>query len=103
VAEHWRLAIRVPVLSARDNALLAQVELVAALVVPMIDVSNDIFVTQATTSERGAGSAVRPHSEGNAHREQVPSFCRTCQFCGCWTNAKLRRCCQKGYAEDAKK
>jgi hypothetical protein len=28
---------------------------------------------ESTTSERGAGSAARPHAEGNAHREQVPS------------------------------
>ena len=25
---------------------------------------------------------------------------RRCRHCGCWTNAKLRRCCPKGEAED---
>lgn len=27
----------------------------------------------STTGKRAAGSAARPHAEGNAHREQVPS------------------------------
>ena len=26
---------------------------------------------------------------------------RTCEFCGCNTNAKLRRCCEKGVAADS--
>jgi len=26
---------------------------------------------------------------------------RICQFCGCRTNAHLRRCCDEGYTEDA--
>lgn len=28
---------------------------------------------------------------------------RTCEFCGCHTNAALRRCCEKGMAADKKK
>jgi hypothetical protein len=28
---------------------------------------------------------------------------RTCQFCGCRTNALLRRCCDKGHDEDSSK
>jgi hypothetical protein len=32
-----------------------------------------IEVAYRTTSERAAGSAARPHDDGNAHREQVPS------------------------------
>lgn len=26
---------------------------------------------------------------------------RVCEFCGCLTNAKLRRCCRKGMAADS--
>jgi len=32
---------------------------------------------------------------------QEPEF-RTCQFCGCYSNALVRACCRKGIEDDAR-
>ena len=35
------------------------------------------------------------------HRPEHGEGWRTCEFCGCNTNAKLRRCCERGFVADS--
>lgn len=30
----------------------------------------------------------------------LTSIFRTCEYCGCYTNAKMRQCCAAGYRAD---